>query len=460
MPQQSFDLEQVLEHLPDGFVCVDRAGVVTFINQVACDMLQISPEQVSNRKKLSEVLRVDDKPYDFANLEADGYQSKVFHISSGNNKSIEAQVVAIPFSVTKSNLALISFKELGEKEDLFKKYQEAVSLAFELQIKMKDKKIYESQLINSILQSIRLTKDPHTMIRQIASAIMKELNSEISLMLTLKKSGFTCDIVAPKEHRSKFVELLVARDILPESFGSRDSALEIIFKENLPEPLNRLWPTNLACRLDLYEGSEPIFLLIALKSNPSTDVIALISSIRDQTGLSISSSHFEKLSHIDELTNVYNRRYFIQQSKVFFQESTKLGSDCSIVIIDLDHFKKINDTEGHLFGDEVLRSIGQLIQQGTRMADIVARYGGEEFILFLPDTDSSDARVMSERIRQLISKQAIAYGQSSKFVTASVGIASRLQSGATDVERLIDFADQALYKSKEAGRNRVTVYSK
>jgi diguanylate cyclase (GGDEF)-like protein len=126
--------------------------------------------------------------------------------------------------------------------------------------------------------------------------------------------------------------------------------------------------------------------------------------------------------------------------------------------MDLDHFKQINDNEGHLFGDEVLRAVGKLLQSTTRISDIVARYGGEEFILFLPETNSTEAKSLAERIRALLAKNDIAYGKSARHVTASLGIASRIHTSASKVELLIDYADQALYDSKESGRNKVTLY--
>jgi diguanylate cyclase (GGDEF)-like protein len=441
----------ILEYLIDGAICVDREGRITLINQTACELLKTSAARVNNKKLVSEILKVDGAPYDLNLTKRDDANSQIGNITIGSGNPTQARVVTIPFSVTQTDVAVIVIKDLSHEEELFQKYQS--------QMRMKDQKIHESQLINSILQSIRLTKDPHSMVRQIALALIQELNAELSVMVTFKSQQVSCDIVTTKQHRSKYISLLATKTIPRDRFRQHSNPIECFNRDQLPAPLDTLWPTSYVCRVELYEGSEPIFLLIALESVPNQDKLSLISSIRDQTSLSISSSHFEKLSHIDELTSVYNRRYFIQQSSVFLRASMENGTDCSVILMDIDHFKRINDNEGHLFGDEVLRIFGQLLQNTTRVSDIVARYGGEEFVLFLPETNTGEASFLAERIRTILEKNEIAKGKSLRLVTASFGIASRIQTGATEIERLIEYADQALYVSKETGRNKVTVYS-
>jgi diguanylate cyclase (GGDEF)-like protein len=443
--------EGVLEYFVDGTICVDRSGVVTTINQAACELLQVSSVRIVNKKKIEDIIQVDGEPFNLALTRGSEPQSQVTKVSSSFRKPFEARLVTIPFAITENDLSILVIKDLSHEEELFQKYQG--------QMQMKDRKIYESQLLNSILQNIRITKDPHSMIRQIALTIMKEVQSDASLMVTVKSNRISCDIVTKKENREKFVNLLVARDIPSECFKFDEKGISCLPKAMLPEPLRTIWPTDQFCLLNLYEGHESIILLITIRDVLSEENLTLIKTIRDQTSLSISSSHFEKLSHIDELTNVYNRRYFIQHSKVFFRESALNDKDCSVIIIDLDHFKKINDTDGHLFGDEVLKIVGGLLQQNSRISDIIARYGGEEFIIFLPETNETEANVLAERIRKAIENYEIVKGSSSRFVTASFGIAARLQSRAENLEQLIDNADQALYVSKENGRNRVTKFS-
>jgi len=443
--------ESVFEYFVDGTICVNRDGVVTLINQSACDLLQVSSVRIIGKKHIDSIIQVAGSPYDRRLISGAETHSQVAKVASQSRTAFDARLVTIPFSITQSDISILVLKDLSHEEELFQKYQG--------QMQMKDRKIYESQLLNSILQNIRLTKDPHIMIRQIAMALMKEVHSDVSLMVTIKSGGVSVDIVSQKESRAKYVDLLAAKEIEPEKFRTTKMAVTCNLKSTLPTPLSSIWPTEHFCHIELYEGNESISLLIAIEKILTDDELALINSIRDQTSLSISSSHFEKLSHVDELTNVYNRRYFIQHSQVFFRENMRNEKDCSVVIIDLDHFKKINDTDGHLFGDEVLKIVGRILNKNSRVSDIIARYGGEEFIIFLPETNSKEASVLAERIRSAIEKEEITKGFSTRFVTASFGIAARVHSGSGTLENLIDCADQALYHSKENGRNRSTVFS-
>lgn len=437
------------EYFVDGVVCLDQSGVVLSINHAACELLALSAQRIVGKKKFEDLVMVDLKKYDASVLQKEDSHSQIAKLSSANRKEFQARLVSIPKAQTKSEISVIVIKDLSHEEELFQKYQG--------QVRAKDRKIYESQLLNTILQNIRLIKDPHAMIRQIGFAIMKEVKSEVSLVVTTKSESISCDIITSKENRAIYAELLSAKKISSESFKI-GGEIECLPKSDLAAPLSQLWPTDFYCQIGLYEGHESIGLLIAIPNPLAPEELALIKTIRDQTSLSISSSHFEKLSHIDELTNVYNRRYFIQQAQVFFRSCASEGRDCSIVILDLDHFKKINDTDGHLFGDEVLKIVGALLQRSSRVSDIVARYGGEEFILLLPETSAHEATFQAERVRKALEAKEIVKGNSSRFVTASFGIAGRLQSKAETLEQLIDNADQALYQSKETGRNKITIF--
>lgn len=443
-----------LEYFVDGVICVDPSGKVIRINQAACDLLGLTATRVVEKKLIEDVLMVNANRFDRTVLAASQADChiQIAKLSSPGRKEFEARLVAIPPLITKSDTAIIVIKDLSHEDELFQKYQG--------QMKMKDQKIYESQLLNSILQSIRLTKDPHAMIRQIGHTIMKEIRSEVGLLLTTRADSVSCDIITDKQNRSKYLELLAARSCSPESFKIQGGEIACLPKEALPAPLNSTWPAAYYCQIGLYEGHESISLLISIENQLNADELALIRTIRDQTSISISSSHFEKLSHIDELTNIYNRRYFIQQAQLVFRSSIAEAKDCSIVILDLDHFKKINDTDGHLFGDEVLKIVGALLQRNARVSDIIARYGGEEFIIFLPDTNSIEASSQAERVRKALEAKEITKGTSTRTVTGSFGIASRIHSNANSIEELIEYADQALYYSKENGRNRFTIFNR
>lgn len=166
----------------------------------------------------------------------------------------------------------------------------------------------------------------------------------------------------------------------------------------------------------------------------------------------------------DELTKILNRRGLMQRIEPFVNEvryqlehsEQRKGfilRDFSLVFIDIDHFKSINDTYGHLAGDTVLKGIAQNLRKSVRASDIVGRYGGEEIVIGLLGANGKDAKRISESLRKKIEEQSFQHHDNQINVTASFGIASLNKK--MDTNQLIDAADKALYKAKEGGRNRV-----
>jgi len=161
----------------------------------------------------------------------------------------------------------------------------------------------------------------------------------------------------------------------------------------------------------------------------------------------------------DALTGLKNRRYFDQRMSEEVALSLRHKLPLSLMLLDVDHFKKINDTYGHQIGDEVLSSLAKLISGMVRDSDIVARYGGEEIAIITPRTSKEEAALLAERLRDLIEKTTVAMvgtTQEVVQVTVSLGICS-LSPVITDKDALIEESDQALYLAKKYGRNRVVV---
>jgi two-component system cell cycle response regulator len=163
----------------------------------------------------------------------------------------------------------------------------------------------------------------------------------------------------------------------------------------------------------------------------------------------------KRLATIDALTSLENRRSFVEQARVELSRCQRYSLPLSLVLLDVDHFKTINDTQGHSAGDQVLISLGNLLTRQLRTCDTAARWGGEEFVILLPNTDGGGARVLAERLRGAIERLAIQYESAAIAVTASIGIAE-YHSGES-LESLVDRADGAMYGAKVGGRNRVMV---
>jgi diguanylate cyclase (GGDEF)-like protein len=180
------------------------------------------------------------------------------------------------------------------------------------------------------------------------------------------------------------------------------------------------------------------------------------------TVMQLGLSHVERLESLtikattDGLTGLSNRKAFLEQLAV---DLARLDGrhPCGVVMLDIDHFKRINDTYGHPFGDEVLRDVASVLGKGVRKGDTAGRYGGEEFVLYLHMVDTKQAREGAERFRLKIKKSRFAHAGKEITVTASFGVACAPHHG-TGVEELMKHADEALYLSKQRGRDQVTVY--
>lgn len=175
-----------------------------------------------------------------------------------------------------------------------------------------------------------------------------------------------------------------------------------------------------------------------------------------------SEKRYKELSQIDSLTGIYNRRQFFILAEKEVKKAFRYKRPLSVLMLDLDYFKKINDTYGHAVGDKVLQLTAKTVTQNLRSVDIFGRYGGEEFAIILPETNRLDALKVAERIRGNIEKTPFEVGDNVIInITVSLGICSEpvKKDDIATLNKLIDWADQALYDAKKSGRNRVCLYS-
>lgn len=167
----------------------------------------------------------------------------------------------------------------------------------------------------------------------------------------------------------------------------------------------------------------------------------------------------EKLAVTDELTGLHNRRHFFEALREQLALGLRHNFKIACLLIDIDHFKKINDTYGHMAGDDVLRKIGSLLASCKREGELLARFGGEEFIICLFNTDSDSATLAAERFRNLIKSHSFSSAlYPALSITVSIGLAIYPQGAVVSIDELIKAADDALYKSKTGGRDTVTLY--
>ncbi len=165
----------------------------------------------------------------------------------------------------------------------------------------------------------------------------------------------------------------------------------------------------------------------------------------------------QALCIIDSLTNVFNRRYYLERFKEELERSIKFNYVFSCLMVDIDYFKSFNDRYGHIVGDAILRELARTIQDNIRQVDLLCRFGGEEFSIILSEADKDAAHFAAERIRKAIEERHIKVYDEDLKVTVSVGVSTYPADGKS-IEVLIDNADAALYRAKQQGRNRVCFY--
>lgn len=203
-------------------------------------------------------------------------------------------------------------------------------------------------------------------------------------------------------------------------------------------------------------------VLSPIRKNKDSGVEYLSISLYDATELALKHQevqktleHLTEMNTIDGLTRVFNRQYLQNTLEMEFSNFRRHHHNVSVLMLDIDHFKTVNDTHGHLAGDEILCSVAQGIKELLRKGDIIGRYGGEEFIILLPMTDMKGAYQAAERVRAFVESIETRVDDKTLKVTISVGL-STLSDKHKKVEDWIQEADAFLYQSKKKGRNRVS----
>lgn len=221
--------------------------------------------------------------------------------------------------------------------------------------------------------------------------------------------------------------------------------------------------------LNTYKGELIGVIVLVDKNNGENFVeadIHITSVIATQAGFAIENANLYQLAVFDNLTTLYVRRYFLGVMSKEFKRVKRYHGHISVAMTDIDHFKKFNDTYGHQTGDMVLREVALVLKRTVRETDIAARFGGEEFIVVLPETDKTGALMFAERLRKGVEERVVASSFGPLRVNISIGVATysnveneQEKLDYNDSEELIGCADIALYKSKEGGRNRATLYT-
>jgi diguanylate cyclase (GGDEF)-like protein len=329
----------------------------------------------------------------------------------------------------------------------------------------------ESDRYKTLLEighSLSAITDLHQLLAKISEAVTRNMHAEH--VLVILRHEVTGDLRI--EHSNVNIDSSTQRDALQfsrtvvndvvnkgKSILSRDVIRDGSITKS--ESVTKMQIRSLMCvPLTSRQNSEITGTLYAdnrsAKNAFKQDDLKLLESFANMAAIAIENAHLYEQTILDELTQCYVRRYFDQRLEVELARSIRQSSSLSLLFIDVDSFKNINDHHGHDAGDAVLKGIAILMKRNLRAYDLLARLGGDEFAVLLPETSASDASKVAEKIRSGVLQMEIP--EAPVRITVSIGVAACPEHDQESVDSLEKKADVALYRAKQYGRNSVQVY--
>ncbi|MEB3223835.1 MAG: diguanylate cyclase [Candidatus Sericytochromatia bacterium] len=320
---------------------------------------------------------------------------------------------------------------------------------------------YNQQL--TILQQVATRISSQIELAQTLSLITQEMRQVVGHheSLIFLVDGATGMLVQQATSGAKALQLPLEHGLLGEVARERRSArVDDLAAGHLDVGVLAGFRSLLA--VPVATDQEVLGVIAVLHQNPGAfdgGTERLLDILASQAAVAIKNAQLyratQQLAVTDGLTQVYNRRYFEEQLRAELERARRQQLTTSLVVLDVDHFKKFNDTHGHLLGDQVLQGVARILLKSVRETDMVARYGGEEFVVILPETPPAAAVEVAERIRRNIKSHPFwGRGQTPLEVTASLGVCADLHS-VLEAHPLFEQADRCLYQAKAEGRDRV-----
>ena len=331
------------------------------------------------------------------------------------------------------------------------------------------------EILQEVTASLKADEIYQILVRRVARGLKI---SKCSIILA--KAGDEFGTVVAAYENPMLRNLQVELRKYPEIVQALQSGALVLVQDVLTDPLydaaRTEWgedgtyvPTRSAIALPFFLRNEPtgVFFLRTTAEDPPLNqqdvafadqvtkaAVAALEKAYDLESAVAGQEEFKHLAETDPLTDTYNRRALVEKLAGELDRTTRYGTVLTCLMLDIDNFKSINDTYGHLMGDRVLRLLAGILRREQRSVDVVARYGGEEFVVLLPETGLSGARIFAERILRRVAGHDFGEGGRPVRVTVSIGIATYPDERVNDGESLLRLADTNLYKAKNDGRNR------
>ncbi len=329
-----------------------------------------------------------------------------------------------------------------------------------------------NELIASLANSLRMLDEIKTFTAAFSSQLDLHTLSEYAMDRVMK--GTAADAGAILLEQDGEIEVLHSFGIREAKTLASDPRVLSAFSKNesvsitLPSAvivestLTQFHPQEVIIEPVKFK-SVPIALILLAKAEPfQSENLKQLAIFTQSLAVALHNAleheQLQRLAALDPLTGILNRRFGMIRLREEYSRSIRRGMPLAVLMFDIDHFKQVNDTYGHVAGDRVLRNISTMIRQGIREGDILLRYGGEEFMVILPGASKADAYTIAERVRHIIRENKTTYGENQISVTISIGLDSMPESSIASEQDLITNADEALYRSKNSGRDKVTIH--
>lgn len=332
-----------------------------------------------------------------------------------------------------------------------------------------EQKVRELSALNAVANGINVTSNLDSVLRLIVDKTVEVLNAEWGCLMLANEDEdtlFTQVTAGETQYVHKGTQRLADEPTIFTECMRREQLLSGVRNEGevgLLMPMDPAMLIVMAVPLVLNKRKLGVIAVINPNSRRgfTKEEEALASTLASQAAVTIENARLYNLAIYDGLTGLHLRRYFDIWLKKEFDRVRRYGGKLSLVMIDVDHFKHVNDEYGHQCGDEVLRLIGALVRDSIRSVDLGARYGGEEFSVILPETDTEGANLFAERLRARVEETPIRWDARAFPITISCGIATYIKGRPYgSPEDLIETADKALYQAKSSGRNKVVVLNR
>jgi len=276
-------------------------------------------------------------------------------------------------------------------------------------------------------------------------------------MILIDKGGY---IDVSYSHLIKNPEDMVELEIINKAFSKNKRTFFEFHKEvKIEAGFIDFSPRSILIEPVSYKNEVIALILLASTNYFEEDILKNISNYTHGLSLGFNNAiihdKLEQLSILDPLTKTYNRRFGMERLKEEFSRAVRTNTSVGVLMLDLDLFKKVNDTYGHIVGDKVLINFTEIVKENLRKEDTLIRYGGEEFLIVLPNATLTGLNIAAEKIRRLVEDSVIRYKNQEIKITVSIGGVSFPKEDIESVEEIIKKADENLYRAKETGRNKV-----